>query len=52
MQDMKEEFDKDIEILKKNQIDILKMKSSISHIKTSIKVWLTEWIRLKIEDQG
>jgi hypothetical protein len=30
MQDMKEEFNKDIEILKTNQIEILEMKSSIT----------------------
>jgi hypothetical protein len=40
---MKEEFNKDAEILKKNQIEILKMKSSISQIKTQLKALLIEW---------
>jgi predicted nucleic acid-binding Zn-ribbon protein len=36
VQDMKEEFNKDKEILKKNQTEILEMKSSISQIKASL----------------
>jgi hypothetical protein len=35
MQDIKEEFNKDIEILKKYLIEILEMKSSVSQIKNS-----------------
>jgi hypothetical protein len=39
MQDMKEEFNKDIEILKKiNKMKILEMESSKSPIKTQLKV--------------
>jgi hypothetical protein len=34
MQDMNEEFNKDIEILKKNQIEILQVKNSVRQIKT------------------
>jgi hypothetical protein len=44
---MKEEFNKDTEILKKNKTEILEMKSSISQIKTQWKVCLVEWIKLK-----
>jgi hypothetical protein len=33
MQDMKKEFNKDMEILKKNPIEFLEIKSSISQIK-------------------
>jgi hypothetical protein len=33
LQNMKEEFKKDIEILKKNQMEILEMRSSMSQIK-------------------
>jgi hypothetical protein len=47
----KEEFNKDIEILKKNQTEILEMKSSISQIKTQWKVSPVEWITLKTEYQ-
>jgi hypothetical protein len=42
---MKEEFNKDIKILKKNQTEILEMKSSINKIKdtkTQHKVSLAE----------
>jgi chromosome segregation ATPase len=37
MQNMKEKFNEYVEILNKNHISILKMKSSMSKIKTSIK---------------
>jgi hypothetical protein len=42
MGDTKEEFSKDTEFLK-NSIKILKMKSSIIHIKTQLKALLIEW---------
>jgi hypothetical protein len=35
---MKEKFNKDTEMLKKNQTEILEMKSSTSQIKTQWKV--------------
>jgi predicted nucleic acid-binding Zn-ribbon protein len=37
MQDKKGEFDKDIDILKRNQIEILEMKTSVSEIKYSVE---------------
>jgi hypothetical protein len=37
MQDIKEEFSKDIKILTINQIEILEMKGSISQINTWLK---------------
>jgi hypothetical protein len=45
MQDMKEEFNRDIEIFKKNQIELLEMK------KPQLKPSSVEWIKLKTEDQ-
>jgi hypothetical protein len=45
MQNMKEEINKDIEILK-----IINLKS-IPQIKTSMEVWLKEWPKLNIEYQ-
>jgi hypothetical protein len=48
MQDMKDEFKKEKEILKMSQTEILKMKSS------TWKIYLIEWIKLKtvgIEDK-
>jgi hypothetical protein len=39
---MKEEFNKDAEILKKNQIEILVMKISITQIKTHLKALLID----------
>jgi hypothetical protein len=47
MQDMKE-VNKNIEILKKNKFE---MNSSIFQTKISIKMWLTEESKLKIEHQ-
>jgi hypothetical protein len=38
--------------LKKNQIEILERKSSITQIKTQSKALLIEWNNLKIENQG
>jgi hypothetical protein len=37
IQDIKEQFNKEIKILKKNQTEILKMKSPISQIKISFE---------------
>jgi predicted nucleic acid-binding Zn-ribbon protein len=37
MQIMKEKFNKDTEILKKHQVEIWEIKSSIFQVKTSIK---------------
>jgi hypothetical protein len=46
---MKEEINKDVEILKNNQSE---MNSSISQIKLpKSKVWSTEWSKLKTEYQ-
>jgi hypothetical protein len=53
VQDIKEKFNKDTEIQKKNQTEILEMKSSMSHLKNSSrKVSPVEWIKLKTEYQG
>jgi hypothetical protein len=41
-QDVSEELNKDNEILKKNQIEILERKSSITQIKTQSKALLIE----------
>jgi hypothetical protein len=38
MQDIKDKFSKDIEILKKYQIEILKMKNSICQLKNLIEI--------------
>jgi predicted naringenin-chalcone synthase len=46
MQDMKEEFHKVIEILKKH-IEILEMQNSGSQIKTQLEVSPIDWIKLK-----
>jgi vancomycin resistance protein YoaR len=48
MQSMKEEINKDIEIMKNNQFE---MNSSITQIKSQSKVWQTEWSKLKREYQ-
>jgi vacuolar-type H+-ATPase subunit H len=48
MQDMKEEFNQDTEILKRNQTEILEMESSISQIKPQLIASSLDWIRLDI----
>jgi hypothetical protein len=48
MQDIKEEINKDIEILKNNQSE---MNSSISQIKILIESWVNRVDLLKIECQ-
>jgi hypothetical protein len=50
MQDMKEEFNKNTEILQK-KIKILGMKSSIKQIKTQLKLFPVDWTKLKAECQ-
>jgi hypothetical protein len=49
MNDIKEDFNKDLEILK-NQITILEMESSISQTKTSVEIVIV-WITLETEYQ-
>jgi hypothetical protein len=44
---MKEEFNKDIEILKKNQLEILEAKSSTSQIKTQREAFPVSGIKLR-----
>jgi hypothetical protein len=51
MQKMEEEFNKDIEILKKKKAEILEMKSSISQIKTQLKALPIDLIKLKTKYQ-
>jgi hypothetical protein len=48
MQDMKDEFKKEKEILIMNQTEIFEMKSSAYQIKIQWKIYLVEWIKLKI----
>jgi hypothetical protein len=53
MHNMKEKFNKDVEILKKNKIEILEMKSSITQTKkTQLKSSLIEWNKMKTEYQS
>jgi hypothetical protein len=52
MQDIKEEFSKDIESLKINQIEILKMKISPRQIKTQLKGQPTDLIKFKRDNQS
>jgi hypothetical protein len=49
--DMKEEFNKNIEILK-NQIESLEMKSSISQAKNSVENLLVEQNKVEIDYQN
>jgi hypothetical protein len=49
---MKEKFNKDTENLKKNQIEILEMKSSVSQTKISAEKSPVDWTKLKTEYQG
>jgi hypothetical protein len=52
MQDMKDEVNEDIETLKKNQIEILEINNSISQIKTLLKAFPKDGIKLKTEYQN
>jgi flagellar biosynthesis GTPase FlhF len=53
MQDIKEESNKDTEILKKNQIETLEMKTSIGQIKkTQVEVSAVYWVKLKTKYQA
>jgi hypothetical protein len=52
-QDVKEKYNKDMESLrKKNQNEILKIKSSLNQLKNQLKATPANWNKWKIEFQG
>jgi hypothetical protein len=52
MQNIKENFSKDTEMLKKNQTDFLEVKSSINQINHSVESSTVDWMKLKTDYQG
>jgi hypothetical protein len=52
MQDMRGIFSRDVEILKKNQIETLEMESFINQMKTQLKVSPLDWNKQKTQCQG